>query len=95
MILAYPYGLIVSVNGAFDGSEAQVFPVQVIGRWVSHGKSTAYHLSLAPWGPSLQPTDKVVSRSTYDSVARSNRVQVWLREGALGLPWYTVKPDAP
>jgi hypothetical protein len=94
LVFPYPYGLLATVNGAFDSSEPQVFSVEVLGKWVSRGKGTAYHVTLAPWGPSLEPRETTVSRPLYEHIGRGGHVWVLLKHGALGMPWYVVQYEA-
>jgi TonB family protein len=83
------YGLGVALNVCLDGTAPRTFVSTVIGERISHGRSTAYYLELAPW--SDQPTrDVTVSAGFYDSAPVGSRVCLVRRGGALGLGWFDV-----
>jgi hypothetical protein len=92
-VAAYSWGLVVTVNGTFDHSRPEVFSVQVLDKHVSSGKQTTYNLRLAPWGPLSEPEQVAVPRHLYERTEPGDEVQVELRPGRLGVPWYTVATD--
>ena len=89
---SYAYGAIVEGNALLDKSEPQMFKTTVIGRRVSRGKTTSYHLQLAPWGPRREEDDITVSRTLYASVETGGKICVHLRDGALQIRWFAVRP---
>jgi len=84
---SYGYGAGMQVNALLDGSTPQTYRVIVGAKHVSHGKSTSYHLSLAPWGPKESGQDLMVPYSQYALVKPGDTVCMLLRSGALGVPW--------
>lgn len=96
-IVALPFGFgsIIHLNGALDKAPQQVYTAPVLDHYVSHGKSTSYHLDLGPWGPRTEAREVQVSRSLYDEVNVGDTVTVILHEGRLGIPWYQVRPGRP
>jgi hypothetical protein len=83
----YGYGAGMEVNALLDRSTPQKYRVIVTGKHVSHGKSTSYHLNLAPWGPEVSGQDLMVSYSQYAVVKRGDAVCMLLRSGALSVAW--------
>jgi hypothetical protein len=84
---SYGYGAGMQVNALLDGSTPQTYRVVVTAKHVSHGKSTSYHLSLAPWGPKANGQDLMVPYSQYAVVRPGDTVCMLLRSGALGVAW--------
>lgn len=86
----YGYGAGLEVNALLDRSTPINYPVAVLSKHVSHGKSTSYHFSLAPWGPYRTSEDVMVPGWRYRQTQVGGTVCVALRTGALGVAWYTV-----
>jgi hypothetical protein len=84
---AYGYGAGMHVNALLDRSTAESYRVLVIGKNVSHGRSTTYQLKLAPWGPKVRGQDLTVPYSRYASTKPGDTVCMLLRSGALGVAW--------
>jgi hypothetical protein len=83
----YGYGAGIQVNALLDRSTPQKYRVIVTGKNVSHGKSTSYHLKLAPWGPNVSGQDLLVSNSQYAGTKTGDTVCMLLRSGALRVAW--------
>jgi hypothetical protein len=88
----YGYGVVVEENMLLDDSEPQIFKAIVLGKRVSKGKSTRYHLRLSSWGSRRQEDDITVSRTLYASVETGKPICILLRAGALQIRWYAVIP---
>lgn len=86
----YGYGVVAEGNMLLDESEPQIFEVTVLGKRVSKGKSTHYHLRLAPWGPRGEEDDITVSRTLYASAETGKPMCILLRAGALKIRWFAV-----
>jgi len=84
---SYGYGAGVKVNALLDQSTPRKYRVIVTGKNVSHGKSTSYHLNLAPWGPNVNGQNLMVSYSQYAAVKTGDTVCMLLRSGALRVAW--------
>ena len=84
---SYGYGAGMQINALLDGSTPQTYRVVVTAKHVSHGKSTSYHLSLAPWGPRASGQDLMVPYSRYAVLKPGDTVCMLLRAGALGVAW--------
>jgi hypothetical protein len=87
---AYGYGAGMQVNALLDQSTPKTYRVIVTGKYVSHGKSTSFHLKLAPWGPNVSGQTLVVFRSQYDGTKTGDTVCMLLLSGALGVAWSEV-----
>jgi hypothetical protein len=85
---AYSYGGMVYANCHYDKSAAQVWPVSVTDKRISHGKSTSYYVTVSPWGKYTDGKEVSVGKSFYTSVSRQDTLSVVLRQGKLGIPWY-------
>ncbi|NQZ08166.1 MAG: hypothetical protein HRT35_13495 [Algicola sp.] len=92
---AYGWAVTVSLNGVLDSSESQIYPVTVLEKQNSGGKSKTWNLKLAPWALQSTPEDIEVSKSKYEAIAVGDTVDVHVREGAFGMPWYYVKIAQP
>ncbi|MFZ6743750.1 hypothetical protein ACO0LC_11025 [Undibacterium sp. JH2W] len=87
---AYGYGAVTLINARLDHAVAQTYQVQVLGKRVSSGKSTSYHLQLAAWGPIQQSEEVTVDSSVYRRIAMGDLACVNLHKGGLHMPWYVV-----
>jgi hypothetical protein len=84
----YGYGAAVTMNALVDRSARQDFKVPVLTRYMTHGRSTSYHLRLAPWGPRSEQNDVMVSQAVYS--APGDTVCIQLKAGALGIRWFWI-----
>jgi len=90
----YGYGATVETNAILDRSATTIFSAQVIRKEVWVGKGTSYKLYLSPWGPEREQNEVSVSQRWYESLQPGDAVCPALREGALHIRWYTVRPCA-
>jgi hypothetical protein len=86
--LLYSYGALIHTNCYFDGSPAQVWPVKVTHKRISHGKSTSYYVEVTPWGKYTDAKEVDVSESFYYTVENGDSIQAVLQPGKWGIPWY-------
>jgi hypothetical protein len=84
---AYGYGAGLQVNALLDRSAPQTYRVMVNSKYVSHGKSTSYHLKLAPWGPNEGEQNLMESKGLYMRIKPGDTVCMVLRSGALNVAW--------
>lgn len=100
--LAYGYGGAVAANMIFDGSEARVVRATVVDKWVSNpvsrtrrGTSTTsgpfFNVEVETYGATRVDTDAY----SYSKIGQPGCVHV--RDGALGIEWFTIErcPPAP
>jgi hypothetical protein len=90
LVGGYGYGAGLEVNALLDRSTPLNYPVVVSSKRVSRGKSTSYHLGLAPWGPYHTSEEVMVPGWRYRQTQIGDTVCVALRTGALGVAWYTL-----
>lgn len=84
----YSFGLGIVADTLGDHGQAQTFAAQVVGKHVTHGRSTSYSLTLSAWGP-FETTNRMgVSSGTYGTVDIGDRVCLSLHPGNLHIPWY-------
>jgi len=88
---AYGYGATVFTNCHFDASLPQVFTEPVTDMRVSHGKTTTYYITTAPWGRYIEPEEISVASSLYNTLQQGDSVNIYLQPGRLGIPWYFVE----
>jgi len=87
----YSYALVAVSDTLGDRGETRTYSAQVLGKHESHGRSTSYTLTLAPWG-SLQETSSVgVSATTYRAVTLGDEVCIQQHPGNLHISWYRVE----
>jgi hypothetical protein len=84
---AYGYGAGVEINALLDQSTPQTYRVIVSAKYEDRGKSTTYHLKLAPWGPNVGGQNLMVPYSQYAAVKPGDTVCMSLRSGALRVTW--------
>jgi hypothetical protein len=84
------HGAVYGVNCVFDRSEPAVFPTEVIGRSEHRGRkgSRSYYVHVAPWGHHRDTESIRVSASEYAAVQEGDSVDIDLKKGLLGIPWY-------
>ncbi|MFZ6875680.1 hypothetical protein ACO0LF_26740 [Undibacterium sp. Di27W] len=90
MFCVYGYGGVTLVNVRLDHAATTSYQVQVLSKRISNGKSTSYHLQLAPWGPIRQSEDVTVDSTIFRSIAAGGMACVDLHRGGLHMPWYVV-----
>jgi hypothetical protein len=96
----YGYGLAFAANSMLDRSELARYQTTVTSMHVSQGKSTSYHLKLAPWGPADSPySDRSLSISVplrkYQATHVGGTVCLDYHPGALNAPWYKLVNCSP
>lgn len=86
----YSYGGIVMTNCYHDRSVSEELRVEVKGKRISTGKSTNYYLRLAPWGRFAGEEEVRVARLFYDSTQTGEQVNIHLKKGKWGIPWFWI-----
>lgn len=67
-----------------------MFQTQVVEMHVSHGRSTTYSATLAPWGPETGDNNHSISSDLYDQLQPGGQACVVLHPGALHLRWFVI-----
>lgn len=88
---AWGYGAGLEADVLLDQSPATMYSASVVGKSISHGRHTSYHLYLAPWGPELARSTASVSPGFYRSVQIGDAVCLPVKSGALFVGWYEVR----
>jgi hypothetical protein len=88
---AYSYGAIVQMNLFMDRSAPERFQATVLRMHVSGDRNPTWELEVGPWGPRQNNSNVSAPKFVYDSVAPGQPVCIYVRAGALRLPWYYVK----
>jgi hypothetical protein len=91
LLLMWGYGAVVQADVLLDRASPESFTVEVVGKSVTHGKTTSWNLRLAPWGPCAEAESVEVTEDQYDAVREGDVVETLLRPGALGIRWYVVR----
>lgn len=86
----YAFGAVICYNCNFDKSKPDVFETAVVRMHINSGKSTSYHLTLAPWGKHADEDDITVSKSLYNQLHEGDKVNLYLKKGSLNIPWVIV-----
>jgi hypothetical protein len=93
----YSYGTIAFIDKYFDNTKAKPFEVNVIGKYNQSGwgKSASYtywlDLDTCSLWQIVQQTK--VPSNLYNKTEPGNHIQIYLKEGYLGIPWYYLKED--
>ena len=90
IILCYSFGTYVVSNCLFDKTEPEIFKSEVTEKEISSGKSTTYYLNLKPWGPRTETERVSVTQNEYEATNKGDIVDIYLRQGLLGTPWFFV-----
>lgn len=91
-LVAYSFGTVIHFNCYYDNSDAQNFTAKVIEKRESSGRrSTTYYLELSTWGLQEENDEISVSKGLYNKIEVNNEVDIYFRNGKLGIPWFTVK----
>ncbi|OPY06030.1 MAG: hypothetical protein A4E66_02305 [Syntrophus sp. PtaB.Bin001] len=86
----YGYGTVLSLNGILDKSIPSLYKAQIIEKHVSSGTRNFYFLKLSPWGPRTKEEKITVEKSVYDRSKVGNKIDVAVRNGSLGIPWFYI-----
>ena len=87
----YGYGATVTLNGLRDSAPSSVYPVQVLDKRVSSGKTTSYYLEVSPWGLRDAPNEVEVGSRMYARREVGDSVEIRVHEGILRLRWFEVR----
>jgi hypothetical protein len=92
LLAAYPAGLAVTANAAFDRAPPEIHQQEVGAKHMTSGKTTSYYVDLLPSADQPERRDVEVGSDVYERVEKGDRVQVVQRPGRLGMPWFYVSP---
>ena len=86
----YSYGTLVQMNCMDDQSVTQVYRANVLEKDISGGKHTTYFLKLERWGSQTKAEDVSVSKDLFNRVEEGQLMQVYFKQGRIGVPWFFV-----
>jgi hypothetical protein len=86
--LVYGYGLVRELNIELDRSPGTAYEAMVLTKTRMR---TTYGLHYAAWGPNNREGSIAVTRSLARSVHPGDRVCIVMKQGALGMSWYTAQ----
>ncbi|MDR3740466.1 MAG: hypothetical protein P4L40_15740 [Terracidiphilus sp.] len=86
----YGFALSIVTDTVGDSRIAATYRAEVLGKHESHGRSTSYTLSLAPWGPRELPDSVGVSSTTYRLLDIGDQACIEVHPGNLRITWFRV-----
>jgi hypothetical protein len=86
----YGFALAMVTDTLGDSAAASTYRPAVLGKHVSHGRSTSYSLTLEPWGARQQPESVGVSATTYGRVSIGDSVCIEAHRGNLHVAWFRI-----
>ena len=89
----YAPSAIININCIFDASAAHSYYTKVLKKYITTGKGGRKHhtFRIASWQPGYHEKNVEISRSLYDARETGQTVEVFERNGLLGIHWFTVK----
>jgi TonB family protein len=88
------YGLVGLTDAALDVSPVKIYPVTILDKSITGGRSRSYNLQVSRWAD--QPGGDVsVPSSFYDDHPTGSVICLSRRSGALGLSWFEVDDCPP
>jgi hypothetical protein len=92
-VIAYGVGAAVFFNCHIDDSQPTVYHAKVLNKQIQSGKSIKYTLELEPWGPEKERNELKVPEYLYKEVNAGGFINIFMRDGKLNAPWYTLEAD--
>jgi hypothetical protein len=86
--IVYGFSTVIALNSMWDRSAPSVYEAQIFEKW---GCKNQYTLTLSPWGQRAEENDIDVGKSVYERYEIGNWVDVVVRHGGLGIPWFYVQ----
>lgn len=91
-MLGYGYGTAAYLNYYFDKSEGQVYSVEVLNKEAGKDDDSAKQITLAPWFEKKEPQKVEVYQYLFNRVEKGDEVDIYLKEGYLGIKYYSIHP---
>ena len=93
-LFVYSYGGIINYNCFYDKSDPQIFTSEILDMRISSGKITSYYIELKPWGAETEIDEVSISKGLYEMLVVGEMVNVSLKEGTMGIPWFSVAKNS-
>lgn len=90
-LAVYAGSSLVMTNALLDQSRPESYPVKIVKKHYTSGRSTTYYFTVPAWGPRPAPDDVTVSPSHYHAKQVGDDVCIFLFPGRLGFPWFVVE----
>lgn len=86
----YGFALSMVTDTLGDSRISATYRAEVLGKHESHGRSTSYTLTLAPWGPREQAENVGVSATIYRVLDIGDQACIEVHPGNLRIAWFRV-----
>ena len=86
----YAFALSIVTDTIGDSRISATYRVEVLGKHESHGRSTSYTLTLAPWGPRDRAENVGVSSTTYEMLNIGDEACIEEHPGNLRVAWFRI-----
>ena len=87
----YGSGATVLLNGTLDRGAWMTYPTTLLDSRFSGGKTASYYGTLKPWGPVTETKEWRISRWDYENKTPGAPVTVYVKPGALKIPYYFIR----
>ena len=84
----YAFGCTIQINCQFDHSVPQTVHTSIYNKYKNYNKREHYYLNLNPFSPGQDQKEIEVSPSTYAKYNLGDNIEVELKKGLIGIPWY-------
>ena len=84
----YAFGCTIQINCQFDHSVPQTVHTSIYNKYKNYNKREHYYLNLNPFSPGKDQKEIEVSPSTYAKYNLGDNIEVELKKGLIGIPWY-------
>lgn len=92
ILFCYAYGVTVTINCAFDNSDPAVHKHEIIKKnIVKDDLGTSYYFVLSPGKTFESEKEITVRKSIYNTKKEGDKLEIELKQGFLGVPWYAIK----
>ena len=90
-ICLYSVAATYGANCVFDTSDPVVYHAEVVDKRISKGRRhTSYYIKVMPWGHHYDTEEITVDYPKYNRVAVGETVEIDLKNGLFGIPWYYI-----
>jgi hypothetical protein len=91
-VCLYSYAGTYAANCAYDTSNPITYHTEVLDKHVSKSRrSTSYYVKVKPWGNHLESENIKVPYTQYNAIETGENIEIDLRKGLFGIPWYYIK----
>jgi hypothetical protein len=92
--LMYAYGVVIEVNCLKDRSQPKTCTARVLDKCISSSsRSHTYYIKVTPWGARAAAEEISIAKSLFDRISVKDEIAIRLKEGYLGIPWFTLQRE--